>query len=170
MLLQSLLVTLTTMGKWGWRRLTQLNTVQPSHVRNSAYAAQQLGTVEPCSVISSMLAWIHRYATLCNALFSMMWRIPQKCKQNFGGDLSTIATLMFAVLHVLLNSSSREYTEHPWKVYASILGVSCPPLLGWCSQCYSHITYTHDNTQYASFWNAPLSRMQSTSLRSVWYI
>ena len=79
-----------------------------------------------CSVISSMLAWIDKYATLCNALFSMMWRIPQKCKQNFGGDLSTIATLMFAVLHVLLNSSSREYTEHPWKVYASILGVSCP--------------------------------------------
>ena len=121
------------MGKWGWRRLTQLGTVQLSHVRNSAYATQQLDTVEPCPVISSMLPWIHRYATLCNALFSMMWRIPQKCKQNFGGDLSTIATLMFAVLHVLLNSSSREYTEHPWKVYASILGVSYPPLLGWCS-------------------------------------
>ena len=115
-----------------------------------------------------MLAWIHKYATFCDALFSMMWRIPQKCKQNFGGDLSTITTLMFAVLHVLLNSSSREYTEHPWKVYTSILGVSCPPLLGWCSQCYSHITYTHVNTQYASFCNTPLSRMQSTSLRSVW--
>ena len=158
------------MGKWGWRRLTQLGTDQPSHVRSSACAAQQLGTVEPCSVISSMLAWIHRYATLCNALFSMMWRIPQKCKQNFRGDLSTIATLMFTVLHVLLNSSLREYTEHPWKVYASILEVSCPPLLGWCSQCYSHITYMHINTQYASFCNAPLSRMHITSLRSVWDI
>ena len=117
MLLQSLLVTLTTMAKWGWRRLTQLGTVQPSHVRSSACATQQLDTVDPCSVISSMLAWIHRYATLCNTLFSMMWRISQKCKQNFEGDLSTIATLMFAVLHVLLNSSSHEYTEHPWKVY-----------------------------------------------------
>ena len=169
-----------------------------------------------------MLAWIHRYASFCNALFSMMRRIPQKCKQNFGGDLSTIATLMFAilhvmlnslallnpdhkspspltwihrcatllnapflrrqsipelvhynfrgelsivatlmfvVLHVLLNSSSREYTEHTQKVYASILGVRCPPLLGWCSQCCSHITYTHVNTQYASFCNASLSRM-----------
>ena len=60
MLLHLLLVTLTTMGKWGWRRLTQLSTVQPSHVRSSACAAQQLDTVEPCSVISSMLAWIHR--------------------------------------------------------------------------------------------------------------
>ena len=170
MLLQSLLITLTTMGKWGWRRLTQLGTIQLSHVCSSTYAAQQLDTVESCPIISSMLAWIHRYATLCNALFSMIWRIPQKCKQNFGGDLSTIATLMFTMLHVLLNSSSREYTKHPWKVYASILGLSCQPLLGWCSQCYSHITYTHVNTQYASFCNAPLSRMQSTSLRSVWYI
>ena len=61
-----------------------------------------------------------------------------------------------------------------------ILGVSCPPLLHWCSQCYiccstashcwtlsSHITYTHVNTQlcilekYASFCNALFSRMQS---------
>ena len=158
------------MGKWGWKRLTQLGTVQPSHVHSSACATQQLGTVEPCSVISSMLAWIHKYATFCNALFSMMWRIPQKCKKNFGGDLSTIATLMFVVLHMQLNSSSREYTEHPWKVYASILGVSCPPLLGWCSQCCSHNTYMHVNTQYALFCNAPLSRMQSTYLRSVWYI
>ena len=184
------------MGKWGWRRLTQLDTVQPSHVHNSAYATQQFGTVEPYSVISSMLAWIHRYVTFSNALFSMMRRIPQNCKQNFGGDLSTIATLMFivlhvmlnssallnpdhkspspltwihrcatlcnapflkrqsipelvhynfggelsiiatlmfAMLHVLLNSSSHEYIKHPWKVYVSILGVSCPPLLGWCS-------------------------------------
>ena len=106
MLLYSLLVTLTTMGKWGWRRLTQLSTVQPSHVRSSACAAQQLSTVEPCSIISSMLTWIHRYATFCNALFSMMRRIPQKCKQNFGGDLSTIATLMFVVLHVMLDNST----------------------------------------------------------------
>ena len=69
---------------------------------------------------------------------------------------------------------SREYTEHPWEVYASVLGVSCPSLLHWCSQCCmccstashcwtlsSHITYMHINTQYALFCNTPLSRMQS---------
>ena len=53
-----------------------------------------------------------------------------------------------------------EEAEHPWIGYASILGVSCPPLLHSCSQCClcywtashcqtlsSHITYTHVNTQ-----------------------
>ena len=73
---------------------------------------------------------------------------------NFGGELSTIATLMFAVLYVLLNSSalfnpiqsyhphSHQYTDmQPFAMHyfqgcrgslkslRKILGVSCPPLL-----------------------------------------
>ena len=110
---------------------------QPSHVRNSVCAAQQLDTVKPCSVMSSMLAWIHRYATFCNALFSMMRRIPQKCKQNFGGDLSTIATLMFAVLHVMFNSSALLNLDHKY-----------PSPLTWIHRC-------------ATLCNAPFLRRQS---------
>ena len=115
-MLLHLLLVIVTFGKWGWRRLTQLGTIQPSHIRSSAYVAQQLSTVEPCPVISSMFMWIHRYVTFCNALFSRMQRISQKCKQNFRGELSTIATLMFAVLNMMLNSSALIYmttSTHP---------------------------------------------------------
>ena len=161
MLLHSLLIILA-FGKWGWRRLTQLDTVQQSNVHSSACVAQQLGTIEPCSVISSMLMWINRYATFCNALFSKMQRIPQKCKQNFGGELPIIATPNWCSsacdsqhlgtvepwphvpipTHVNtkmcnpLKCTVFEEAEHPWIGYASILGVRCPPLLHWCSQCY----------------------------------
>ena len=84
-----------------------------------------------------MLAWIHKYATFCNALFSMMWRIPQKCKQNFGGELSTIATLMFVVLHVMLNSSALLNPDHKY-----------PSPLTWIHRC-------------TILCNAPFSRRQS---------
>ena len=51
----------------------------------------------------STLTWIHRYATLCNAPFSRMQSIPGEFMHQFWGELSTITTLMFTVLHVLLN-------------------------------------------------------------------
>ena len=71
---------------------------------NSSALLNPVQSYHPCS---------HEYTDMQSFAMlydSMMWRIPQNCKQNFGGDLSTIATLMFAVLHVLLNNSSREYT------------------------------------------------------------
>ena len=52
----------------------------------------------------SPLTWIHRCATLCNAQFSRRQSILELIHYNFGGELSTIATLMFAMLYVLLNS------------------------------------------------------------------
>ena len=141
-----------------------LNSIQSYHPRSREYIDMQ---------------------TFCDALFSRMQRIPQKFKQNFGGELSIIATLMFAVLHMLLNSSTllnpiQSYHPHshqyidmqPFAMHCfqgcrgslkslrKILGVSCPPLLHWCSQfciccstvwhCWtmsSHIICTHINTQ-----------------------
>ena len=157
MSLHSLLV-IVAFGKWGWRRLTQLDTVQRSHVHSSTCVAQQLDTIKPCPVISSMLTWINRYATFCNALFSRMQRTPRKCKQIFGGKLSIIATLDWCSsacdtqhletiepwshvpIPIHLNThmcnplqcTIFKEAEHPWIGYASILGVSCPPLLHRC--------------------------------------
>ena len=108
---------------------------------------------------------IHKYATFYNALFSRMQRIPKKFTQNFEDELSIVATLMFAILHVLLNNSAllkhvqsyhpyscqyidmqpfemhcfqecRRSLESLWKN----LGMSYPPLLYWWAQfcmCYS---------------------------------
>ena len=84
-----------------------------------------------------MLIWIHRYADFCNALFSRMLRIPRKCKQNFEGELSTIATLMFAVLLMMLNSSALLNPDHKY-----------PSPLTWIHRC-------------ATLCNALLSRRQS---------
>ena len=70
----------------------------------------------------SPLTWIHRCVTFCNAPFSRRQSIPELVHYNFGGELSIVATLMFAVLHVLLNSFA-------------LLTLS------------SHITYTHVNTK-----------------------
>ena len=84
-----------------------------------------------------MLTWKHRYAIFCNARFSMMQRIPQKCKQNLGGELSTIATLMFAILHVMLNSSVLLNPDHTY-----------PSPLTWIHGC-------------ATLCNAPFLRRQS---------
>lgn len=169
MLLHSLLQILA-FGKWGWRRLTQLGTSQRSHVRSSTYAAQQLGTVEPCSVISSMLTWINRYVTFCNALFSRMQRIPQKCKQNFGGELSIIATLDWCSsacdAHHLdtiepwpnvpipthmntqmcnhLQCTIFKKAEHPW--------ISCASILGWAVHhcCTDVCSATYATQQFHS--------------------
>ena len=117
--------------------LTQLGTVSSSHVRWSTgmlnsfhvnkYATSAL--LNPNHKYPSTLTWKHR-ASL------------QSLCINFGGESSTIATLMFAMLHVLLNSFALlnpvwsyhlhacQYTdmhllqctvfkdaEHPWKVY-----------------------------------------------------
>ena len=199
MLLHSLLV-IVAFGKWVWRRLTHLGTDQPSHVRSSACAAQQLNTVEPCLVIASMLTWIHKYAIFHNALFSRMQRTPQKCKQNFGGELSTITTLMFAVLHVMLNSSTLLIPDHkylspltwihrcatlcnaPFSRRQSIPELGMQQFWGWAVHCcYVDVRSATCGTQqlhtvepylvisptctsihiYASFCNAPFSRMQS---------
>ena len=84
-----------------------------------------------------MLTWIHRYATFSNALFSRMQRIPQKCKQNFGGELSTVATLMVVVMNVMINSSAPLNPDHKY----------LSPLT-WIHRC-------------ATFCNAPFSRRQS---------
>ena len=79
--------------------LTQLGTVSSSHVRWSTgmlnsfhvnkYATSAL--LNPNHKYPSTLTWKHR-ASLQNLCI------------NFGGELPIIATLMFAVLHVLLNS------------------------------------------------------------------
>ena len=145
----------------GQVRLEKANTARHCLTKSCSQFCMCCSTARHCWTLFSHIIHARMNTQICNLVQCIVFNDVED---------PTIATLMFIVLHVLLNSSSREYTEHPWKVYASILGVSCPPLLGWCSQCYSHITYTHINTQYASFCNAPLSRMQSTSLRSVWYI
>ena len=123
-------------------------------------------------------------------------RLTKKFVRNMGIKLSSVATLtahntkasevgegwhssalfnqvMFAVLHVLLNSlallnpvqsyhpCSHEYTdmqpfamhffqwcERSLKSVSKILGVIYPPLLHWCSQCYMCCSIApHVNTQ-----------------------
>ena len=79
--------------------LTQLGTISLNHVRWNTgmlnclhvnkYATSAL--LNPNQKYSSTLTWKHS-ASL------------QSLRINFGGELSTISTLMFAMLHVLLNS------------------------------------------------------------------
>ena len=133
----------------------------------------------------STLTWIHRYATQINAPFSRMKSISEKFMHQFWGwavhhcytnvrsstcavqQLGTVEPSSQVPIHAHVNTQISNHLQctvfndakHPWKVYASILGVSCPPLLHWCSQCCiccsiarhywtlsSHIIHTHVNT------------------------
>ena len=86
-------------------------------------AAQQLCTVEPYPVISPTHTSIHRYASFCNALFSRTQSIPRKfmirpllqhklqpyqiaaSANHMHQQTPLYSQVMFAVLHVLLNTS-----------------------------------------------------------------
>ena len=99
--------------------LTQLNTVSSSHVQRSTRMMNILHVNKYAT--STVLNPNHRYPS------TLTWKHRASLQSlciNFGGESSTIATLMIAVLHVLLYSIA----SHCW-----ILS--------------SHITYTHVNTQ-----------------------
>ena len=112
--------------------LTQLDTVSLSHVKWSTrilnslhvnkYATSAL--LNPNQKYPSTLTWKHKasFQSLCI---------------NFRGELSTIAALMFAVLHVLLNS------------------------LCTVKSCLVISPKRMSIHRYASLCNAPFSRMQS---------
>ena len=119
--------------------LTQLGTVLSSHVKwstgmlNSLHVNKYVTStlLNPNQKYPSTLTWKHKasFQSLCI---------------NFRGELSTIATLMFAMLHVLLNSLC---TVEPCLVISP-------------KRMSIH--------RYASLCNAPFSRR--ASLKSVWYI
>ena len=118
----------------------ELSTIATLMFCSAACAAQQLRTVEPCPVISPKRMSIHRYASFCNAPFSRMQSIPEKCMIHLTQlDIVSLShvrwsTGVLSSLHVNPIQSyhlhARQYTdmhpfsmhrfkdaEHSWKVY-----------------------------------------------------
>ena len=105
--------------------LTQLNIVSSSQVRWSTGMVNSLHVNKYETL--ALLNLNHKYPS---TLTWKHWASLQSLCINFGGESSTIATLMFAVLHVLLNSfallnpvqsyhlHARQYTDmHPFAMH-----------------------------------------------------
>ena len=71
-----------------------------------------LALLSPDQKYPSTLSWIHKYATFVMHNFQGCRASLESLCNNFGGELSTIATLMFVVLHVLFNDLVRSLIFH----------------------------------------------------------
>ena len=142
---------------------TLLNPVQSYHPRSHEYTDMQLfamhcfqGCKGSLKSLSKLWGWaIHN----CYSDFRSSACTTQQLNTVEPYPQVPIHTHVNTQMCNLLQGTVFNVAEHPWKFYASILGVSCPPLLHWCSQCCmccstvshcwtlsSHITYTHVNT------------------------
>ena len=134
----SSVTTLTARNSSIWQvSLEKANTSRHWSAKSCSQFYMCCSTNQHCWTLFSHSIHAHVNTQICNALFSRMQRTPQKCKQNFGSELSTIAILMFAVLHVMLNSSALLIPDHKY-----------PSPLTWIHRC-------------TTLCNAPFSRRQS---------
>ena len=121
----SSVATLTACNSSIWQvSLEKANTSQHWSAKSCSQFYMCCSTDQHCWTLFSHSIHVHVNTQICNALFSRMQRTPQKCKQNFGGEFSTIAILMFAVLHVMLNSSALLIPDHKY-----------PSPLTWIHRC-----------------------------------
>ena len=195
----STVTTLAARNTSIWQvRLQKANIAWHCSAKSCSQFCMCCSTARHYWTLISHIIHVHVNKQICNifnALFSRMQRILQKCKQNFGGELSIITTpdwcssgcvaqhlgIVEPWPHVPipthvntqmcnpLQCTIFEEAEHPWIGYASILGVSCPPLLHWCLQCYMCCsTALHYSTLSSQYTNMPSFAMHRFQVCKAW--